>query len=278
MPLPTSINRSRAAQIAQDTLAILHAGFYTSPAGRRVELADLIDRAVTGTQSYPPHSNAPESVTGERRTAIEVVNESTLSAGKRLAAAGLHVAALNFASAKNPGGGFLGGSRAQEESLARSSALYAAIQGNPMYDHHRRRSDATYSNYAIYSPDVPVFKDDEGNLLDEPWLCSFITSPAANAKVVLERDPSRKDQIADQMWLRVLKVLGIPAKHDHDTLVLGAWGCGVFGNDPALIADLFRRALAENFAGAFEIVVFAVVDGWPDRRTIGPFERAFAPQ
>ena len=57
------------------------------------------------------------------------------------------------ASAKHPGGGFLGGARAQEESLARSSGLYACINGNPMYDHHKAHGDAMYTDYAIYSPD-----------------------------------------------------------------------------------------------------------------------------
>src|SRR5688572_27665328 len=175
MAQPASINRSCAAAIAQDTLTIIQDGFYTSPTGRKVDLRDLVQGAVSGTQSYPPRSSIPESAPGERQTAIQVANETTLVAGRRLAEAGHRVAALNFASAKNPGGGFLGGSRAQEESLARSSALYAAIRDNPMYDHHRRGSDAMYSNYAIYSPDVPVFKDDGGNLLEEPWVCSFIT-------------------------------------------------------------------------------------------------------
>jgi uncharacterized protein (TIGR02452 family) len=276
MAQPAHVNRTRAARIAQDTLAILHDGSYTSPSGRKVDLGDLIDRSITGTQSYPPRSSVPESVPGDRQTVIEVVNETTLAAGKRLSDAGHRVAALNFASAKNAGGGFLGGSRAQEESLARSSALYAAIRDNPMYAHHRRGSDAMYSNYAIYSPDVPVFKDDGGTLLEGPWLCSFITAPAVNAKVVLGRNPSRKQQIADEMWRRVLKVLGIAARHDHDTLVLGAWGCGVFGNDPVEIAGLFRRALEENFAGAFAQVVFAVTDSSADGRTIGPLEQAFA--
>jgi len=88
---------------------------------------------------------------------------------------------LNFASATHPGGGFLSGARAQEEYLARSSGLYACIRDNPMYAFHRSRSDPHYTNYAVYSPEVPVFRSDDGSLLDEPYTVGIITSPAVNA-------------------------------------------------------------------------------------------------
>ena len=75
------------------------------------------------------------------------------------------VAALNFAAAGSPGGGFLNGARAQEESIARSSGLLAAIEPCQMYAFHRARQDAMYTDWVIYSPDVPVFRTDEGALL-----------------------------------------------------------------------------------------------------------------
>lgn len=77
------------------------------------------------------------------------------------------VAALNFASATHPGGGFLSGARAQEESIARSSGLFACLEGREMYSWHRSRLDAMYSDWIIYSPDVPVFRTDDGELLEE---------------------------------------------------------------------------------------------------------------
>ena len=70
-------------------------------------------------------------------------------------------------------------------------------------------------------------------------------------------------------------VLAVAEKHDHKALVLGAWGCGAFGNDGNEIAKLFRRALENNFRGAFEYVVFAITDWSEDERFIGPFTRAF---
>jgi uncharacterized protein (TIGR02452 family) len=152
-------------------------------------------------------------------------------------------------SAKNPGGGFLTGARAQEESLARASGLYAMLLGDPMYDHHRSLRDPMYTTWVIYSPDVPVFRLDEGPLLDGPYFCSFLTSPAVNVGALRHRD-RRGDEIRRVMHERVERVLGVAALHGHEVLVLGAWGCGVFRNDPRQVAELFRDALAGRFRGA----------------------------
>ncbi|MBY0527923.1 MAG: TIGR02452 family protein [Gemmataceae bacterium] len=270
------MKRSTAAELGRETVRILEVGRYRNPVGETVDIADAIARSVAGTCSYPPDASLPGTRLGNQQTRIEVENESTLTAAHRLVQAGYRPAALNFASARHPGGGFLGGARAQEESLARSSGLYACINGNPMYAFHQGRTDAMYSHYAIYSPDVPVIRDDEGTLLDEPFLCSFITSPAVNAKVVLERDQCRRAEIRDAMDDRIRKVLAIAANHGHEALVLGAWGCGVFGNDCQEIAELFQRALAYHFQGVFARVIFAVLDWSEERRFIGPFEALLA--
>jgi uncharacterized protein (TIGR02452 family) len=269
------MKRHEAAEMGREIIRIIDTGRYTSPAGNVVEVGEMIRRAQEGTISYPADESLPGFPPGTHRTQIDVENETTLAAAQRLIAAGGRPAALNFASARHPGGGFLGGARAQEESLARASALYACINGNPMYAYHQRHSDAMYSNYASYSPDVPVLRDDDGELLAEPYLCAFITSPAVNAKVVRERRQASASQIRAAMKKRVEKVLTVAAIHGHESLVLGAWGCGVFGNDCGEIADLFASALDTTFAGAFAHVVFAVLDTSPERRFIGPFASRF---
>jgi uncharacterized protein (TIGR02452 family) len=269
------MKRSNAASLGRETVRIIEAGRYTNAAGTPVDIAAIVARSVDGTCSYPPDTAVPQISLGDKQTSVAVTNGSTLASAHRFVAAGHRPVALNFASAKHPGGGFLGGARAQEESLARSSGLYASIRGNPMYDFHKAGGDAIYSDYAIYSPDVPVFRDDEGKLLDEPYLCSFITSPAVNAKVVLERNPRRRAEIRQVMERRIRKVLAIAAAHGHETLVLGAWGCGVFGNDSQEVAELFHAALSPQFQGVFAKVEFAVLDWSEERRFIGPFERVF---
>jgi uncharacterized protein (TIGR02452 family) len=270
------MKRSDLASLAEETLAILQAGRYTSQSGRLVDLGEKLRQARDGTRSYPPESRVPVPALPDRPTRIEVVNASTLEAARRLAGMGQRVAALNFASAKNPGGGFRTGARAQEESLARASGLYAMLLGDPMYDHHRSRKDPMYTTWVIYSPDVPVFRLDEGPLLDEPYLCSFLTSPAVNVGA-LHQPELRGEEIRRVMQERVQRVLEVAALHGHEVLVLGAWGCGVFQNDPEQIAELFRDALAGRFRGAFTHVVFAVLDSSGRRQCLGPFERVFGP-
>jgi uncharacterized protein (TIGR02452 family) len=271
-----SLSRGHAARLGQEAVEIIAAGRYTTRAGKTVHLRHLLEAARRGTASFPPDAALPNVVPSDRGTRFEVTNETTLSAARRLAGEGLRVVALNFASAKHPGGGFLGGARAQEESLCRSSGLYACINGNPMYEHHARMGGGFYSNYAIYSPDVPVFRTDDGQLLDEPYLCSFITAPAVNAGAHLRgHTRGRSEAVCREMEQRVEKVLSIAVGHGHETAVLGAWGCGVFRNDPEMIADLFRTALVTRFAGVFGRVVFAVLDSSADGQTIGPFERRF---
>src|SRR5262249_10552865 len=146
---------------------------------------------------------------------------------------------------------------------------------NPMYDFHKAQRDLMYSNYAIYAPDVPVLRTDEGTLLSEPYGCSFITSPAVNAREVLKRDRSARPRIREAMRLRIAKVLTIAAMYRHDGLVLGAWGCGVFGNDSREIAELFHEALTGNFRGVFRRVIFAILDWSEEQRFIGPFAAFF---
>jgi uncharacterized protein (TIGR02452 family) len=267
-----SISRGKAAQFAKETVAILRAGHYTTPAGVRVEIAGDLDRAVEGTVSYPPDANLPGFPGGSHATRFEVADETTLAAARRLSAEGLRVAALNFASARHPGGGFLNGARAQEESLCRSSGLYSCISGNAMYAFHSGQRGGFYSNYAIFSPDVPVIRDDDGELLARPYLCSFITAPAVNAGALKHTEHRT---IRAEMEQRIDKVLAIAAGHGHDAIVLGAWGCGVFRNDPEMIADLFHEALMGAFHGVFARVAFAVLDSSGDRHFIGPFERCF---
>lgn len=269
------INRKLAAAYGAEAVAITHAGAYTAPSGRSVTIADDVLAARDGTISYAPDDRLDSHAARFASTAITVENTTTLAAAGALVRAGHDVAALNFASAKNPGGGFLNGARAQEESLCRASALYACLEGSPMYAWHRSRQDPVYGSWVIWSPRVPVFRGDDGELLETPFACSFLTSPAPNAGAALDRDTRWGSRVQPALRERVARVLGVAAQHGHDALVLGAWGCGVFRCDPAMVADELGRALEGTFAGRFAKVVFAIVDERPERSVIAPFEQRF---
>lgn len=264
------ISRDRAAQLGLEAVAVAQAGGYADSAGRWVDLDDAIAAARAATRSLPPDLDLPAHAAERRNvTRVQVANETSLSAARRLTDGGHRVLVLNLANGIHPGGGFLGGSRAQEESLCRSSTLHATLVGDPMYAAHRRRSVPDSTAWAILSPDVPVFRGDTGAPLDEPWTTSFLTCAAPVARRVGQ--PLAGDLLA----ARIRRVLAISSAFGYEALVLGAWGCGAFGNDPVRTAADFRDALTRT-AGQFAEVVFAIADWSPDRRFLGPFRDAFA--
>ncbi len=283
--------RARRAAIAQETLAILERGGYAGPDGDFVSLTGELHDARVGTRHYRPEEldsllarvTAQLGARGPRvpATRFEVTGETTLAAARRLIETeGLKdPLCLNFASARNPGGGFSGGSSGQEESLARATGLYPCIAPHEgMYRPHRVRRDALYSDNMLYSPKVPVFRDDHDALLPSIQLASFVTSPAVNAGVVRSKQRRDRRRIAEVMRTRIAKVLALAYTRGHETLVLGAWGCGVFQHDPREVASWFAEALFHSegaFADAFARVVFAIVDSSKRQVTRRPFEQAF---
>jgi uncharacterized protein (TIGR02452 family) len=139
-----------------------------------------------------------------------------------------------------------------------------------MYEEHRQRPRPDSTDWAIYSPDVPVFRTDDGTELEKPRLLSFITCAAPYAPAI------GQSEAADLLQKRILRLLAIARAYGYVTLVLGAWGCGAFANDPHRTADDFRQTLENEFSGAFSHIVFAITDWSPERRFLGPFRDVFA--
>ena len=134
------MSRNIRAQIGKETVEIAERGWYESATGERVDIGQAMRSCLQSTTLYRPDDldkllSQTTRTPAERETQFEVVNETTLSAAWRLVEARnlAGTLCLNFASAKNPGGGFLGGSQAQEESLARSSGLYLALRSQWPY-------------------------------------------------------------------------------------------------------------------------------------------------
>ncbi len=185
---------------------------------------------------------------------------------------------LSFASARNPGGGFVNGAKAQEEDLARCSALYACIREQvTYYEANRRTESMLYTDHLVYSPRVPFFQTrSRGPLLERPFTASVITAPAPNAGQALRRDTSAGPAIEAALRRRARAILAVSAERKHRVLLLGAWGCGVFQNDPAMVADAFGAWLDHpTFAGQFDRVVFAVLDKSANQPTLRAFQQRF---
>jgi uncharacterized protein (TIGR02452 family) len=278
------MKRATRLEIARQTVELVERGTYSSPDGRTVELTEAVRNCLEATRFLSPEDlkRVRDSVLAQPvsrlSTVFEVRNETTLAGVARLLAEGEGpVAALNFASAKNPGGGFLNGSQAQEESLARSSALYASLsQAGEYYDRHRSSSSMLYSDAMILSPGCPVFRGDDGELLGEPYLATFITSAAPNAGAAAQNNPRDLPLIPDVFRRRSELVLALAATAGCECLVLGAWGCGVFRNDPEVVAGSFADHLRCGlWIGRFRRVVFSVLDTSSGGETLAAFQRAF---
>jgi uncharacterized protein (TIGR02452 family) len=268
----------KTTQIASDTLNILECGHYKSPKRQTRDLRTQQEAAIQGTQFYlPKELESLELPTAQFQTQITVTPESTLEAMQRLTQNDLQLAALNFASAKNPGGGFLRGAQAQEESLARSSGLYACLQHAPdFYQYHRHHTDLRYSHRMIYSPNVPFFKNDNGDLLELPYTASIITSAAPNYGALEKNQPQHLTSVPSVLAARAELVLRLAAHCQHRHLVLGAWGCGVFKNPPEWVAETFLELLNGTYKGVFESVVFAVYDRSKQQNVLGAFQQVLA--
>jgi uncharacterized protein (TIGR02452 family) len=122
-----------------------------------------------------------------------------------------------------------------------------------------------------------VFRDDEGALLAKQQVVAFITSAAPNAGAAADRRPDELPAIPDVFRRRSEYVLAVAAAYGYRRLVLGAWGCGVFRNDPVVVAAAFAGHLRGVWAGRFERVVFSVLDTSASLDTLEAFRFALAP-
>ena len=133
-----------------------------------------------------------------------------------------------------------------------------------------------HTHDVIWSPEVPFFRDEALDFLERPFRVSVITAPAPNAGE-LRRRPEAEGELEATLRRRAGLVLGAAARGGHRTLVLGAWGCGAFRNDPVLVAEVLDNALA-TAGSTFEHVVFAVWERGGDGPNRRAFDERFAPR
>lgn len=263
--------RTNNVSIAKQTLAICKKKKYTAPSDQEVDLAAALDASLKETILYSP---GPININNPLVTkpTIEVNNETTSQAAARLLANGhKDIVALNFASGINQGGGFLAGAIAQEEDLCRCSGLYPTLKSKPEFYNQNILNDSyLYTDNIIYSPNVPFFRDDHNVLLEESFPLSIISAPAPNLRGADDIDHV---MLAITIFNRAERVLRVAARHEHKTIILGAWGCGAYGNDSELIADIFKEALVNT--PYFEHVCFAVYDTRQPPEVFETFKKAF---
>lgn len=196
------------------------------------------------------YDRQPDLETSGGLPKIEIVDLDSVSAIHKYSSE--NMAVLNFASYKFPGGGFMRGSSAQEEALCQHSYLYNVISDfdKTVYEWNRNNlNKGMYLNRGLYSPDI---------MFDDRTKCSVITVPAPNKSVMLKYGNFTEEENAKALLHRVKLVIDIAEENNVKTLILGAFGCGVFKQDPVEVATLFKKVLRGS---SFEKVVFAIPRG-----------------
>ena len=203
---------------------------------------------------------------------IRVVNADSFQAGRMYE----NPLVMNFANAHNPGGGFLIGATAQEEALCRCSTLYASITSKKaaeMYRYNNTHLSRVESDHMLISPNVVVFRDEHYEFIDPPVVLSVITLPAPNryGAALLA-----SDKMIGETFIRRIRIMLLAAmKYGYKNLVLGAWGCGAFGNPPLKVADYFKEVIISRELGkCFDEICFAIY-GKEDGENITAFRSVF---
>lgn len=169
------------------------------------------------------------------------------------------VLVLNMANATHIGGGVRRGAVAQEEDLCRRSSLLVSLESDNAYDYYefnRTRDQYLSSDSVIITPEVEVIKGERNNYLEDSFIVSVITCAAPVFRSDVKDIPFNQYKMI--MSNRVKAMLSFAAHEGYKNLILGAFGCGAFGNDAALVSDVFKDILSKYDFG-FESVDFAIL-------------------
>ncbi|MCB6492487.1 MAG: TIGR02452 family protein [Coprococcus sp.] len=288
-------DRSKEIAMLEDTLKILKQGWYEKN-GKRIQLK-LSEKEMQEIQVYLPDDvkkNCSDSdfsspfVVGRCGHGCENIDSFAL-ARKRLGDTYLFtrddhgILVLNLANPVHPGGGVRNGARAQEEDLCRKSSLLLSLESKEArkyYDYNKSLNTYMGSDALMVAPYVEIIKDENGDLLDDTVVVSVLTCAAP--MISHGKEGMSESEYEAMVYNRIMGMLKCSAYLGYRHLVLGAWGCGAFGNDAHVISDLFYKALKElNYnrlreKDLFRRIDFAVLDRTQDQYNFKEFYRNFA--
>ncbi|MCR5718080.1 MAG: TIGR02452 family protein [Oscillospiraceae bacterium] len=198
-----------------------------------------------------PAEPAPVQRSAAFRVSEHTLRTDTISAVLQFA--GKRVCALNFANANFPGGAYILGGNAQEEALCRASLLFYTIRTvKRYYIRNQLHVLPDYTDGMIWSEGVPIIRDNHGNRLEQLVSCDFITCPAVNrtfAKFLFS-----KNKLDSTMQHRITQIIALAALKQPDILVLGAFGCGVFGNRRETVYRQFEQAINQYLPDTVRVI------------------------
>ena len=265
-------DRSRLISIFRDTIAQYE---------NNERLKERTKALLEGSVLCPEDHAVGKTREKAKEPVIVLSADTTYSAARKEADGKRKVAVLNFANAYTPGGGVTRGSMAQEESLCRSSNLYASLTlpqfMKDYYNWNRIYTDELGTSAVIVSPGVTVFKsDDLYPEPQEPWFdVDVLTCAAPHIHEGSELIVSEK-KLRDVFYRRNRNIINVARAFDEDVLILGAFGCGAFHNPPELVADTYRQLLVtEGYGKYFEKVIFAIKPNYIRNTNLEAFQRVF---
>jgi len=270
----------KRCKIAENILGICERGHYHTHGGQHVKLEINKSPDVVAHKGfdYKPLLHTPQ---------LSVNNETTQNAIFRLHEKypEASIVALNFASAKRPGGGFLEGSMAQEEDLCYSSTLYASLRNASSFYEMNAESRlicghpynaGLYENVLAISRNVAFIKNNAYGVFTRPTYVDVVTCAAPNANEffrLYERADKDGQSILEEVLDKRIRFMLHEIGPRYDILILGAWGCGVFGNDPHFVARLFKQNLQMDFCEKVKLAHFPVYDREPGSKTFNTFKK-----
>lgn len=217
---------------------------------------EIYDSIHNSSIYYPPLTTTTNNIYPE--TIIKLVDQDTVSALFANINSEKRIAVLNFASYKRPGGRFLEGSTAQEEMLCHESTLYNVLStfNDSYYAKNKRNlNKGLYIDTSIYSRDILFIRKNKIIKAD------VITCAAPNLGPGIKYNTITTQEAINAMDSRIRHILKVAVVNNVNTLILGAFGCGVFRNDPNTTAQIFSKYLNGEFKNCFEKVIFAIPNG-----------------
>jgi len=266
------------AEIFRQTIEIVNSGGYILN-GKKI----AVDKTEisSNTKFFDEHFSL-EKVETTTNTKFSVIEADCLEVAELLLKAGFNPCLLNMASRQNPGGGVLNGSGAQEENLFRRSNLFASLYQFAQFAQRygiaksKKQYPLDRNCGGIYTQNVTIFRSSENSgyaLLDAPFQVSVVSVPALNRPELEEVNEQYRivRDLIEPTKEKIRTILRIAGKHEHNALVLSAFGCGAFCNPPEHVAALFKEVFAETeFKNRFALIVFAIINDNNSNRAHNP--------
>lgn len=257
-----TFSRVWLAAVAKENMEIAENGYYENGQGERVEVKEAVEASVQASKHYHYSQEIqPPSNTDQFDTKMYVCYSLMIKAALALKKAGAsHVGVLNSADGFNPGGKFGTGCLSLEACICRGSLLWPCLNSfkgkkNIMYEVNCKEFPDNPSSCGIFSPNVPIIRRDalEALPLDKFEECSFVSLPPPNAFAFGSKDDLRK-----KLKEHITRALYIFAENGCTDIALCSYGCGTRGNDPEMVAEIYRGLLTNELKGVFNRVIFAI--------------------